>query len=61
MRDLELLIEDYRSRLKTVNEEKAKNIGKMKYSRLEVKASCYRYFLVELERLKVVIETPDPV
>ena len=52
MKELELLIEDYQRRLSTLNEEMLKNIGKMKYSRLETKASCYRYFIVELERLK---------
>jgi len=49
---LEMLIEDYERRLKTINEEKAQNISKMKYSRLEAKASCYRYFLVELNKVK---------
>ena len=52
MRELELLIEDYERRLKTVNVEKEVYKGKMKYSRLEAKACCYRYFLVELRRVK---------
>lgn len=50
--ELSLLIEDYERRIKTVEEEKIKNVGKMKYSRLAVKASCYRSFLAELTRLK---------
>jgi hypothetical protein len=50
---VELLIEDYKRRLKTITEEISKNIGKMKCSRLEVKASCYRTFISELNRIKL--------
>lgn len=49
---LDLLIDDYQRRLSTIEEEISKNRGKMKCSRLEVKASCYRTFLSELTRLK---------
>jgi hypothetical protein len=49
---VELLIEDYERRLKTIKEEISKNIGKMKCSRLETKASCYRTFLSELNKIK---------
>ena len=50
--ELDLLIDDYQRRLSTIEEEISKNRGKMKCSRLEVKASCYRTFLSELTRLK---------
>lgn len=52
MQELDNLIEQYQRRLLTLKEEISKNVGKMKCSILEVKASCYRTFLVELEILK---------
>lgn len=53
---VELLIEDYKRRLKTIKEEITKNPGKMKCSRLEAKASCYRTFISELERIDEIKE-----
>ena len=49
---LDLLIGDYEQRLLTIKEEISKNIGKIKCSRLEVKTSCYKWFLMELKKLK---------
>lgn len=47
---MEQLLEDYKRRLKTIREEISKNVGKMKISRLQAKAGCYRTFITELER-----------
>lgn len=48
---VELLKEDYTRRLFTINNEIKQNVGKMKSSRLIAKASCYKYFIVELDRI----------
>lgn len=59
MEEIDLLIEDYQRRLVTINKEKELNKGKMKSIRLEVKASCYRYFLVELNRIKKLLDSEN--
>ena len=49
------LLEDYRRRLKTVNEELTITINEAvdteKITRLTIKRGCYRTFISELERL----------
>lgn len=53
MEELELLIDDYRRRLNTIATEIKNSVEtyqNMKVARLEIKASCYRTFLHELEK-----------
>ena len=52
MQELDNLIEQYQRRLLTLKEEISKTANDVKLFRLEVKASCYRTFLGELEKLK---------
>ena len=51
---VELLIEDYQRRLNTVIEEikPLKLTEELKEERLRTKASCYRTFISELEKIK---------
>ena len=57
------LLEDYRRRLTTIDEEldclidEAKNMETI--TRLVIKRGCYRTFIVELER--IIPRTPDPI
>jgi len=57
MEDLKLIIEDYKRRLETID----MMLQSMKLSdnkiRLETKASCYRSFLAELNR--IVLNSKD--
>lgn len=52
MEQIELLIEDYQRRLKTIISEIQKGGNDLTINRLSTKASCYRTFIVELERIK---------
>ena len=52
MQELDNLIEQYKRRLLTLKELISENVGKMKCSRLETKANCYRTIISELQKLK---------
>lgn len=52
MEQIEQLIDDYKRRLKTVMTEIRKGGNDLTINRLSTKASCYRTFIVELERAK---------
>ena len=52
MQELDNLIAQYQKRVLTLTEEISKNPYVVRVARLEVKKSCYRTFIVELERLK---------
>jgi len=63
MGNVKELLEDYQRRLKTINAEidniSNKNDSNPTYARLCVKASCYRTFITELEKIPVEIEKVD--
>jgi hypothetical protein len=48
---MNILIEDYKRRLKTIIEEIAKGGNDLTINRLGTKASCYRTFISELNQL----------
>lgn len=52
MKDLEALIEDYKRRYQTITKEIAKGGNVITITRLGTKASCYRTFISELEKIK---------
>jgi hypothetical protein len=57
MTELELLIEDYKRRVNTCIEEinkanKSFSVNQEKIERLKVKKSCYKTFLIELEKIQ---------
>jgi len=49
---MKVLLEDYKRRLKTVMSEIKKGGNDLTLNRLGTKASCYRTFISELERLE---------
>ena len=51
MKQIKLLIEDYKRRLDTANNMLKECDNKESKERITTKASCYRTFIVELERL----------
>lgn len=51
MEEIDQLIEDYKRRLVSIKQLIKDNVGKMNCQRLEAKASCYRTFITELERI----------
>lgn len=53
---VDLLIDDYQRRIKTINHMIEKTCDVVTLLRLETKASCYRTFIVELERTKLLSE-----
>ena len=55
MEQIEILIEDYKRRLETATAEYEKGGNDLTINRLGVKASCYRTFIAELQRAKVVL------
>jgi hypothetical protein len=58
------LLEDYKRRLKTVNEELKITIDEAvdidKITRLTIKRGCYRTFIAELERIAPPVKPIDP-
>jgi hypothetical protein len=58
------LLEDYKRRLKTVNEELKITIDEAvdidKITRLTIKRGCYRTFITELERIAPPVKPIDP-
>ena len=53
---MEILIEDYERRLKTVLEElRVCELNIEKEARLETKASCYRTFIAEMKREQLAL------
>lgn len=57
---IETLLEDYKRKLKTANEMADdmifKDVSNPDYVRVKIKASCYRTFISEIERLSKLIK-----
>jgi hypothetical protein len=58
------LLEDYKRRLKTINEELKTTIDEASdlttITRLTIKRGCYRTFITELERIAPPVKPIDP-
>ena len=53
---VDLLIDDYQRKIKIINYIIEKTCDDVTLLRLKTKASCYRTFIVELERAKLLSE-----